>query len=264
LIPHALQNTVSRSVDEDALSVFDNKLKAFKRSAMNDLLIGEIRDAAGGRAFSDLAGSGISLYTTVHAGSALWVPERLTSSFIGIPRDFLATPGILKLLVFQCLLPLLCQGCAQSYEQVLESDTWRCANNQLRSPQWRESWIQMLEAEAELTRDRLRFRSPYGCAQCTTGLSDLVGISGRTVAAEMIEPSQEPEFLLGLRANDGLALHRWFEQRKRGTLKDSNMQGKSARQCALYKVWTGLIDPRTVEQIFGTISFMGESSRAPL
>ncbi len=259
LIPHALQNTVSRSVDEDALSVFDNKLKAFKRSAMNDLLIGEIRDAAGGRAFSDLAGSGISLYTTVHAGSALWVPERLTSSFIGVPRDFLATPGILKLLVFQCLLPLLCQGCAQSYEQVIESDTWRCANNQLRSPRWRECWIQMLEEEAELSRDRLRFRSPHGCAHCTTGLPELVGISGRTVAAEIIEPSQEPEFLLGLRAKDGLALHRWFEQRKRSPIKDSNMQGKSARQCALFKVWTGLLDPRTVEQTFGTMSLMRAS-----
>lgn len=262
-IPHALQNTVSRSVDEDPLIIFDNKLKAFKRSAMNDLLIGEIRDAAGGRAFSDLAGSGVSLYTTVHAGSALWIPERLTSSFIGVPRDFLATPGILKLLVFQCLLPLLCQGCAQSYEQVMETDTWHCANNQIRSPQWRESWIQMLEEEAELFRDRLRFRSLHGCVQCTTGLSDLVGISGRTVAAEMIEPTQEPEFLLGLRANDGLALHRWFEQRQKSPIKDSNMQGKSARQCALYKMWTGLLDPRTVEQTFGMVSLMRESSRAP-
>jgi general secretion pathway protein E len=122
----------------------------------------------------------------------------------------------------------------------------------------------MLEEEAQLSRDHLRFRSSHGCAQCTKGLSDLVGISGRTVAAEIIEPSQEPEFLLGLRANDGLALHRWFEQRKRSPIKDSNMQGKSARQCALFKVWSGLLDPRTVEQTFGTISSMRESSRAPL
>jgi hypothetical protein len=109
----------------------------------------------------------------------------------------------------------------------------------------------------------LRFRSPHGCAQCTKGLPDLVGISGRTVAAEMIEPSREPEFLLGLRANDGLALHRWFEQRKRSSIKDSNMQGKSARQCALFKMWTGLLDPRTVEQTFGTVSSISESLRAP-
>jgi hypothetical protein len=80
----------------------------------------------------------------------------------------------------------------------------------------------------------------------------------------MIEPTQEPEFLLGLRANDGLALHRWFEQRKRSSIQDSNMQGKSARQCALFKMWTGLLDPRIVEQTFGTISLMSEFSRASL
>jgi hypothetical protein len=42
------------------------------------------------------------------------------------------------------------------------------------------------------------------------------------------------------------------------------MQGKSARQCALFKVWTGQLDPRTVEQTFGTISLMSESSRVSL
>jgi type II secretory ATPase GspE/PulE/Tfp pilus assembly ATPase PilB-like protein len=264
LIPHALQNTVSRSADEDELSVFDNKLKTFKRSAMNDLLIGEIRDSAGGRAFSDLAGSGISIYTTVHAGSALWVPERLAASFIGVPRDLLATPGILKLLVFQCLLPLLCQSCAQNYEQVSQSGTWRCAFNQSRSPQWRDAWIGMLEEHAGLSRDRLRFRSTQGCERCTRGLSELGGLSGRTVAAEMIEPSEEPDFLSGLRSNDGLFLHQWFAQRSKSPLEDPNMQGKSARECALFKVWAGLVDPRTVEQTFGMMSLTGEYSRAPV
>jgi type II secretory ATPase GspE/PulE/Tfp pilus assembly ATPase PilB-like protein len=263
-IPHALQNTVSRSSDEDELSVFDNKLKTFKRSAMNDLLIGEIRDSAGGRAFSDLAGSGISIYTTVHAGSALWVPERLASSFIGVPRDLLATPGILKLLVFQCLLPLLCQGCAQNYEQVSHSGTWQCAFNQTRSSRWRDSWIDMLEEQTGLSRNRLRFKSAQGCERCSKGLSELCGISGRTVAAEMIEPSEEPEFLSGLRRNDGLFLHQWFAQRSKSPMQNSNMQGKSARECALYKVWAGLVDPRTVEQTFGMMPVMRESTRASL
>lgn len=250
-IPNALQNTVSRSFEENELSVFDNKLKAFKRSAMNDLLIGEIRDVAGGRAFSDLAGSGVSLYTTVHAGSALWVPERLSSSFIGVPRDLLATPGILKLLVFQCLLPLLCQGCAQTYEQIASSGHWHCALSQTRSARWRESWIAALEEQADLPRSRLRFRSEQGCPKCANGLSALIGTSGRTVAAEIIAPSEEPDFLKDLKANDGLRMHRWFEQRQRSALSDEDMRGKSARQCALFKVWNGLVDPRTVEQVFG-------------
>lgn len=260
-IPNALQNTVSRSFEENELSVFDNKLKAFKRSAMNDLLIGEIRDVAGGRAFSDLAGSGISLYTTVHAGSALWVPERLSSSFIGVPRDLLATPGILKLLVFQCLLPLLCKGCAQTYEQIASSEHWHCALSQTRSVQWRESWIAALEEQSDLPRSRLRFRSEKGCPKCANGLSALIGTSGRTVAAEIIAPSEEPDFLRDLKANDGLRMHHWFEQRQRSALSDEDMRGKSARQCALFKVWNGLVDPRTVEQVFGTSNLVIRSPR---
>jgi type II secretory ATPase GspE/PulE/Tfp pilus assembly ATPase PilB-like protein len=260
-IPNALQNTVSRSFEDNELSVFDNKLKAFKRSAMNDLLIGEIRDAAGGRAFSDLAGSGVSLYTTVHAGSALWVPERLSSSFIGVPRDLLATPGILKLLVFQCLLPLLCQGCAQTYEQRASSGHWHCALSQTRSAQWRERWIAALEEQADLPRSRLRFRSEQGCPKCANGLSALIGTSGRTVAAEMIVPSEEPDFLKDLKANDGLRMHRWFEHRQRSALSDADMRGKSASQCALFKVWNGLVDPRTVEQVFGVSNLV---MRSPL
>lgn len=264
LIPNALQNTVSRSNDENELGVFDNKIKAFKRSAMNDLLIGEIRDAAGGRAFSDLAGSGVSIYTTVHAGSALWIPARLASSFIGVPRDLLATPGILKLLVFQCLLPLLCQGCALRYEQVVQTGVWRCALNRARSDAWREAWVSELEEQFGLSRDRLRFRSLAGCARCANGWSDSLGILGRTVAAELIEPSEEPEFLTGLLQQDGLLLHRWFEQRPRRALIDEDMAGKSARQCALFKVWKGLIDPRVVEQFFGSTDFSGERPHVSL
>ena len=250
-IPNALQNTVSRSFDESEVNVFDNKLKAFKRSAMNDLLIGEIRDTAGGRAFADLAGSGVSLYTTVHAGSALWVPERLSSSFIGVPRDLLATPGILKLLVFQCLLPLLCQGCAQPYEQIAHTASWHCALSRVRSSSWRESWVSSLEEHSGLPRERLRFRSEKGCSRCANGLPALVGTSGRTVAAECIEPPAEPEFLMGLKENDGLMLHRWFDQRPRTALADASMNGKSAKECALFKVWNGQVDPRTIEQFFG-------------
>jgi len=262
LIPNALQNTVSRSFDENEISVFDNKLKAFKRSAMNDLLIGEIRDAAGGRAFSDLAGSGVSIYTTVHAGSALWIPDRLASSFIGVPRDLLATPGILKLLVFQCLLPLLCQGCALRYEQVKQHSVWRCALNRSRSAAWREAWLSSLEEQSGLSREHLRFRSHEGCVRCANGWSNSLGILGRTVAAEFIEPAEESDFLRGLRHQDGLSLHGWFEQRPRSALPDADMQGKSARQCALYKVWKGLIDPRVIEQFFGMENLLRERSHA--
>lgn len=263
LIPNALQNTVSRSTDEHSVNIFDNKLKAFKRSAMNDLLIGEIRDAAGGRAFSDLAGTGVSLYSTVHAGSALLIPERLASSFIGVPRDLLATPGILKLLVFQCLMPLICSGCAQTYEQALASGPWRCAMGIERSRSWQCAWIRALEVSCDIPRDQMRFRSESGCPRCMSGLTALRGTSGRTVAAEYIEPALEPEFLDCLKRNDGLAMHQWFTRRARAHYLDPDMQGKSARHCALYKVGRGLVDPREVERFFGMLDVTHMVKHAP-
>src|SRR3546814_826338 len=93
-------------------AAYTAKLMTLKRSAMTDVLLGEIRDRETGRAFMDLAGSGINLYTTVHAPCAALVGERLASDFIGVSRDFLATPGILKLIVHQALLPKLCAHCA--------------------------------------------------------------------------------------------------------------------------------------------------------
>ncbi|MFJ1022751.1 ATPase, T2SS/T4P/T4SS family [Bordetella bronchiseptica] len=140
-IANALQNSVSRSLEGEAGAPFDAKLLTIKRSAMHDLYLGEVRDRQTGRVFTDLAGSGVSLYTTTHAGSALLIPERLASDFIGVSRDFLATPGVLKLLVYQTLLPRLCPACAlplamlwhrgagRSHAQRL---AWRCWAARLR------------------------------------------------------------------------------------------------------------------------------------
>ncbi|WP_350494903.1 ATPase, T2SS/T4P/T4SS family [Neopusillimonas aromaticivorans] len=79
---------------------------------MTDVLLGEVRDRETGEAFMDLASSGVNVYTTTHAPSALLVAERLASSVIGVSRDFLATPGILKLVVYQALMPCLCAYCS--------------------------------------------------------------------------------------------------------------------------------------------------------
>jgi type II secretory ATPase GspE/PulE/Tfp pilus assembly ATPase PilB-like protein len=123
VIANALQNTLGSALAESAWPAFDAKLKTIKRSAMNDLLIGEIRDVDTGRAFMDLAGSGVSLYATTHAGAAALIPERLASDAIGVSRDFLATPGILKLLVYQTLLPRLCAACALPVDSLWRGHT---------------------------------------------------------------------------------------------------------------------------------------------
>lgn len=242
LIPRALQNSVVRSLDDTEGGAFDAKLKTIKRSAMHDLLLGEIRDRDSGRAFMDLAGSGISIFTTVHAGGALLVPERLASDFIGVSRDFLATPGVLKLLVYQALLPALCQHCAlasppsdvQPQSSAIHADAgiWSA----LPSP-----------AEAGL-----RWRNPLGCEVCRRPhLPELAGYQGRTVVAEMIEPAEDDEFLRHLRSADNLGLRKHWRAQRSSQLHEADMRGKSAHECAVYKASLGLVDPRDVDARFG-------------
>ena len=87
-IDRAVQNTIGRDLDQQAHGRYAAKLRTLKRSAMTDVLLGEIRDAESGLAFMDLAGSGVNVYTTVHAPSARAIVDRLASDFIAVPRDF--------------------------------------------------------------------------------------------------------------------------------------------------------------------------------
>ncbi len=242
LIPRALQNSVARALDDTEGGAFDAKLKTIKRSAMNDLLLGEVRDRDSGRAFMDLAGSGISVFTTVHAGGALLVPDRLASDFIGVSRDFLATPGVLKLLAYQALLPALCPNCA-----LAEPGAQATAAPTLQSPA--SGFWQAFGADGPA---RLRWRNRAGCEACRRPqLPELAGYRGRTVVAEMIEPGADEGFLTHLRRADNLALRRHWRAQRVTALHDPDMRGKTAHECAIYKAGCGLIDPRDIDHRFG-------------
>lgn len=188
VIPGAIQNTVARNLDVAAHNSYASKLRAIKRSAMSDVLLGEIRDHETGRAFMDLAGSGVNIYTTVHAPSAALIPQRLTSDFIGVTPGFLDTPGIFKLLVFQVLVPVLCMQCALPAKRLLEGGPH--INGLHRSgAQWKV-WLELVEHLHACSLDDAQIRNSKGCPACRQAkLPELNGYAGRTVAAEVIEPA---------------------------------------------------------------------------
>ena len=236
-IGNALQNTVGRTLDAAATPVFDAKLKTIKRSAMHDLLIGEVRDRDTGRAFMDLAGSGVNVYTTTHTGSACMIPERLASDFIGVSRDFLATPGVLKLLVYQALLPRLCPACALPFDKLPRQGAPLC---------WRD-WAAAFARAHQIDATALRARNPDGCPACRRSqLAQLHGLAGRTVVAEMIEPDADDRYLHLVRRRDNLGLRRHVRALPRTALDDADMAGKEVVDCAVYKASRGLVDPRLI------------------
>ncbi|MBV2181516.1 MAG: Flp pilus assembly complex ATPase component TadA [Castellaniella sp.] len=225
-IAQAVQNTIGRDLDQQAHGRYAAKLRTLKRSAMSDVLLGEIRDAESGLAFMDLAGSGVNVYTTVHAPSARAIVDRLASEFIGVPRDFLQTPGVLKLLVSQVLLPRLCPDCAGPV------DPGELVRQQGGAPaDWRR-WLGWIEQIWGIDACRLRMRDPAGCANCRVAqIPELAGYRGRTVAAELIEP--------------GLSVD--LTERGQGYLPDPR---DSAMAHAMDKAAAGLLDPRDVEVHF--------------
>ncbi|HEU0230573.1 MAG TPA: ATPase, T2SS/T4P/T4SS family [Burkholderiaceae bacterium] len=246
VIPRAIQNTVARDLLAEDNSVYMAKLMAIKRSAMTDVLLGEIRDQQTGRAFMDLAGSGVNLYTTVHAPSAALTGERLASDFIGVSRDFLATPGVLKLIVHQSLLSRLCGHCSLPATSPAE-----CPQGSKPSS-WRQ-WLARIEKLYERSADSLRVRNEKGCAHCLNPQAPaLAGYAGRTVVAECIEPRRHPDFLRTLR--DGCP---------GGDLRNTPSSSESsALYDAMSKAFQGDIDPRDIESRFPPIEAQGHHPRA--
>ncbi len=227
IIPGAIQNTVARNLNATAHDMYASKLRTLKRSAMTDVLIGEVRDQETGRALMDLAGSGVNVYTTVHAPCAAHIPERLASDFIGVSRDFLATPGMLKLLVYQALLPVLCPHCALQARCLTDGDMH--LDGKRRSATDWGGWLDLIQTLYGDACGMLRVRNPAGCSACRRHqLPELNGYAGRTVVAEIVEPAVA-------------ACH---------SLPVTDPQHRGAMECAVLKAYSGEIDPRDIEARF--------------
>ena len=264
IIPRAIQNTVTRDPTGRGDGTYAAKLLAIKRSAMTDVLLGEIRDCDSGRAFMDLAGSGINLYTTVHAPSARLTGERLASDFIRISRDFLATPGVLKLIVHQTLLPRLCGHCALPAHTLCGGA--RPDGGYAGDGRYWAHWLARMERFLGQSSQGLRVRNPAGCSRCFNSQTPaLAGYSGRTVVAECLEPRRHPEFLRALRHGHHATGGGQCADARR---PDGGAYGSPALRDALNKAFRGEIDPRDVDACFhpvdGAVAFRGAASAFPL
>ncbi|MHB0818484.1 GspE/PulE family protein [Stutzerimonas stutzeri] len=246
-IANALQNTISRSLESNDDEAFSAKLKTIKRSAPHDLLLGEIRDRVTGQAFMDLSGSGTNVYATVHAKSACQIPERLASSAIGVPNSFLASPGILNLLVFQALIPVLCPHCALPLEALVHEGGIDIRGIR-REPDYWKHYIERIARIYALDPQPMRIKNALGCPHCQRAeVPELNGYAGRTVVSEMIEPNADREILRYVMSGDTLRLQEHLERLERTPIADSDMSNKSIMECALYKAVNGVFDPRDIE-----------------
>jgi len=245
-IPLAYQKTITRDLTSTSGTdpAFASATRGLYRSAMDVLYLGEIRDPETGLVARQVAESGHSVYTTTHARSGLGIVDRFASPAIGIPRDVLATPDILKLLVYQALLPTTCPHCGQSPDMFAREQRLNG-----RALDEHKKYFDRLYRLYGVDPENYRLRNANGCEHCIKEeLPELNGFSGRTVVAEMIEPDEEMlKLILG---GNNVDLKQYWRSLATPDFMDPNLVGKTTMECAVYKAAIGKIDPREIEPRF--------------
>ncbi len=250
------QRTITRDLYAKDDEAFRTAVQSLFRSSLDVFMLGEVRDQDAGRTLRAVLDSGHSSYTTTHAADCLTgIISKYSSSQVGIPVGMLATPGMLKLNVYQSLLLRNCPHCALTHEQrrddVGSSD--------------RGAFSKLLDDIEQVFpgvgREVLRFRNPQGCEYCRRdGLQVLYGYAGRTVVAEMVEPDEQMCELI--QAENMPALRKYWRGLSDGDVTSANFDGKTAMEVAMHKASTGLIDPYQVEQEFDSFATMASRQKA--
>ena len=262
----AYQKTITIEISKGSNDEsFRSATQALFRSAFDVLYLGEIRDGQTGSVARQVTESGHSVFTTTHSRSALGCFDRLTSPTIGIPRDVLATPDIVKLFVYQALLPKNCPHCARTPDAHAKA-----LNLKGQLAMAHDAYFGRLYSLFGIEAESFRLRNKDGCEHCIdSDLPELSGYDGRTVVSEMIEPDERMlEYVL---EGNNIKLQRYWRSLGSQGFSDDNLQGKNTMECAVYKASLGMIDPREIEPKFMRFetyetkrAFAEESNRASM
>lgn len=262
-MPGVYQKTIIRDLvqtGEGSNSSFAAGVRALFRSALDVFMLGEIRDPEGARVARAVLESGHSVFTTTHAPSALGIFSKFISPQVGIPVDVLATPGNVRLNVYQALLAKNCPHCALSpLDYVL---AFKLDAAELNA---HFAYLACIERLYQFDTEKLRLRNPQGCPQCVNkDLPALTGFSGRTIACEMVEPDENMcELLL---AGNHVQLFRYWRELSNNRFDSPDFTGKTAMESAIYKASCGEVDPREIErqfESFASIEHKRAAARRP-
>ncbi len=198
---------------------------ALLRADPDDVMLGEVRTREMGQTLELMVLSGHRVYTTLHTASAFGAVKRLGSDVIGIKREILSDPNFLSLLIYQALLPVLCEHCKLPAQDRLD-------------PKMRTQ----MERFGLDTR-KLFVENPQGCAKCGG-----VGVKGQTVAAEVVVLNAAMRRMI--EHGQLVEAETLWRQSRRAAFDEDDMTGKTALEHALYKVSLGLVDPYEAQRPF--------------
>ncbi|HDR9034169.1 TPA: Flp pilus assembly complex ATPase component TadA [Burkholderia vietnamiensis] len=231
----SLQRTLSVESDK---TPFREVQGVLMRSDPCIIAQGEIRDIDSGTCAKTLLESGHQVLATSHAPGVMDAFVRLTSSEIGFSMETLTRPRFWSLVVAQSLVPKLC-SCSQDEhaDETIPHIT------------------EFIRERFQIDTSNMRTKKEGGCPMCGGR-----GTKGLTVVAEMYQPTRN--FLQAMRRNDDFEAERIWRSEGDKRFDSPNMRGKTMFEHALYKAYTGLIDPRQVEtfELFDQYEIMFEAA----
>lgn len=222
VIPGGCQMPVS-SKKVEGRSLFNEAVKSKLRQDGDILMIGEIRDGETAGTVTELVLSGRKLLTTIHSYSGIGVFLRLRE--MGVPWDIMTTPGFLHGIVYQRLIPLLCQKCAVSLSEEPGG-----------ASRLKPAVLARVMSTCDLESHPVKVRGD-GCDACNH-----TGLAGRTVVSEFVVPDRP---LLQLLAENQFAKAEAYWH-KAGVLSVSGL-GVTALAHGIHKMRIGLVDPQDLE-----------------
>lgn len=218
-LPGAIQAQINAGGSSN--DAFRLAMKAALRSDPNVIVLGEIRSEELTMMAIEAAKTGHALWSTVHAGSALGILNRLIN--LGADREDLKDPKTVGGLIYQRLLGVMCTKCRKTFREAMKAGDLDIELGQ------RFTSLVELDADSLFVRGR-------GCSEC------FMGLTGRTVVAETIRPDTQ---LLELYMNNNRlkAQQYWLAPRDEGGLG-----GFPVLHHALAKVGAGIVDLNEVEE----------------
>lgn len=210
--------------EEDSISAWNGTLRDILRGDPDEIMVGETRDASTTSMVADFVMTGHKLYTTLHTSSAFGAIPRLAR--LGLDRHLMADRQFLSALVFQRLLPVLCEHCKVPASKVLPVEK-----------------LELIQAKFGLNPANIYCSAASDCQHCKGR-----GITGSTVVAEIVAPDKVIRQFIA-EGKDEEAETYWRESRV-SAFDNQDMTGKTAYEHALYKISEGLIDPRDLEREF--------------
>ncbi len=182
------------------------------------IMVGEVRDFSSAQAAFQAALTGHGVWTTLHANDPFAILQRLDD--LKLDPGLYADASLVRGLIYQCLVPVLCDHCRIPLCDIVDSLT-----------------PETVTRIATYCGDTgIFFRNSEGCEHCRKGLK------GRSVIGEVVSPTQD---LLDMFRREGKAAARacWIAQH--GGITRAVHLARLIRQ--------GLTDPILGEAIVGRL-----------